>query len=312
MTVSTEFKSKDAGSYDDVADIFDTLANQYAGPQARYLVQAVDITSRNHIIDMGCGTGLVTFEAAAASGPQTAITGIDLSQGMLTEARAKAEKIGLSDRIAFQKGDAEALDLPDDHSDGFVSLYAFSHFPNPDKAAKEAFRVLSPGGRLAVAIGSGPQLMTRDGIGRATATLRRKWNQMRGKEATACEQIDRLVRRHLPAISEGKVADWASGQRDVVALLEGLFRAAGFVDCRRDWVGTDYSIPDAESFWTLQTTISTFARKHIAAAPPEHVVTLKEAFHAECAAVLQGNGKLTYSVGAAVISCRKPDSSAQT
>lgn len=306
MTVSTDFKTKDAGSYDNVADTFDDLAHLYAEPQARCLADAIDISARTHVIDMGCGTGLVTFAAAAASGPQTKITGIDLSQGMLTEARAKSDTLGLSDRVTFQTGDAEALDLPDDHVDGFVSLYAFSHFPHPDAAAREAFRVLSPGGRLAVAIGSGPQLMTRAGFGRAAAAVQRKVRQAQGREVTACDQIDRLVRQHLPAISEGKVADWASGQRDVVGLLEGLFKSAGFVGCRRDWVGTDYSVPDADAFWTLQTTISTFARKHIAAATPEQNATLREAFHAECDAVLRANGRLTYSVGAAVITGRKP------
>ncbi len=306
MTVSSDFKAKDAESYDEVADKFDELAQLYAGPQARYLTQAIDIASRKHVIDMGCGTGLVSFEAAATSSHQTTITGIDLSQGMLTQAKAKAEQNLLSERVTFQAGDAEALDLPDDYADGFVSLYAFSHFPHPDKAAHEALRVLSPGGRLAVAIGSGPQLMTRAGTGRAAAAIRRKWRQMRGREVTACDQIDRLVRKHLPPIAEGKVADWASGQRDVVGLLEGLFQAAGLVDCRRDWVGTDHSVPDADAFWTLQSTISTFARKHIAAATPAQNATLKEAFRAECDAVLQANGKLTYSVGAAVISGRKP------
>ena len=306
MAVSTDFKTNDASSYDEVADTFDNLAHLYAVPQARFLAKAIDVASRKHVIDMGCGTGLVTFEAAAASGPQTAVTGLDLSEGMLTEAKAKADELGLLDRVTFRTGDAEALDLPDDYADGFVSLYAFSHFPRPDKAAKEAFRILSPGGRLAVAIGSGPQLMTRAGMGRAAAALRRNWGQIRGTELTACSQIDRLVRKHLPAVSEGKVAEWASGQRDVVGLLDRLFQAAGFVDCHRDWIGTDYTVPDADSFWTLQTTISTFARKHIAAATPEMNKRLKEAFRAECDAVLRANGKLTYSVGAAVISGRKP------
>jgi len=307
MSASTNFKSNDAASYDEVADDFNGLAHLYATAPARRLVQMIDISSRKHIIDMGCGTGLVAFEAAALSGPQTKITGIDLSRGMLAEATGRAENAGLSDRVHFQTGDAEALDLPDNHADGFVSLYAFSHFPSPDKAATEAFRVLVPGGRIAVAIGSGPRLLTRDGMMRVGVALRRKRNLMRGRELTACDQIDRLVRQHLPAIPEGKVADWAAGRRDVTGLLDGLLKAAGFEDRRRDWVGTDYSVTDINEFWTLQTTISTFARKHIAAASAAQNATLKEAFWTECAAVLRARGKLTYSVGATVISARKPE-----
>lgn len=306
MVASTNFKSKDAASYDEVADTFDGLAHLYATAPARHLAQAINVSSRQHVIDMGCGTGLVSFEAAAASGPQTLITGIDLSRGMLAEATARAEKAGLSDRVRFQIGDAEALDLPDGYADGFVSLYAFSHFPHPEKAATEAFRVLAPGGQIAAAIGSGPRLLTRNGMMRARAALRRKLNQMRGREVTACDQIDRLVRQHLPAISEGKVADWAAGKRDVIGLLDGLFQTAGFENRHWDWVGTDYSVPDIDAFWTLQTTISTYARKHIAAASAAQNESLKKAFWEECKAVLDRQGKLTYSVGAAIVTARKP------
>ena len=224
---------------------------------------------------------------------------------MLAEATARAEKGGMSDRVRFRVGDAEALDLPDNFADGFISLYAFSHFPHPEKAAAEAFRVLAPGGRIAIAIGSGPQLLTSKGMMRVGAALRRKWNEMRGRELTACDQIDRLVRQHLPVLSEGKVADWAAGRRDVTGLLEQLIRTAGFEDYHRDWVGTDYSVPDVDAFWTLQTTISTYARKHIAAASVTENVRLKEAFWAECEAVLQRQGRLTYRVGAAIIRARK-------
>ena len=307
MTAITDFKLKDAESYDEVAAAFDSLARLYATVPAHALAQTIGVASRRQVIDMGCGTGLAAFEAAAASGSDTAITGIDLSRGMLAEASSRADAAGLSDRVRFRIGDAEALDLPDDYADGFISLYAFSHFPNPEKAAAEAFRVLAPGGRIAVAIGSGPQLLTGKGLMRAGMALRRKWNEMRGREVTACDQIDRLVRQHLPAVPDGKVADWAAGQRDVTGLLDQLMRAAGFEERRRDWVGTDYSVPDIDAFWTLQTTISTYARKHIAAASMAENARLKDAFRAECEAVLKRKGRLTYRVGAAIISARKPD-----
>ena len=305
VLVSADFKQKDAESYDGVAADFDKLAQLYATVPARALAQTIDAAARRQVIDMGCGTGLLAFEVAAASGPETAITGIDLSQGMLAEASARAKAAGLSDRVHFRVGDAEALDLPDDHADGLVSLYAFSHFPNPEKAAAEAFRVLAPGGRIAVAIGSGPPLLTGKGLMRVGVALRRKWSEMRGREVTACDQIDRLVGQHLPTVPDGKVADWAAGQRDVTGLLDRLLQTAGFTDCRRDWVGTDYSVPDIETFWTLQTTISTRARKHIAAANEAQNARLKNAFWAECEAVLQQQGRLTYRVGAAIISARK-------
>lgn len=141
---------------------------------------------------------------------------------------------------------------------------------------------------------------------RAKVAFRGKWDRAWGREVTACDQIDRLVRKYLPAVSEGKVADWASGKRDLAGLLDGLFREAGFQNRRRDWVGTDYSIVDIQTFWELQSTISTFARKHIAAASAAQIHVLKEAFWEECAAVLKASGRLRYSVGAAVICACKP------
>ena len=307
MTVSATFKHKDAASYDQVAGTFDGLTHRYATAQAQALVRAIDIGARRHVIDLGCGTGLVAFHAAAASGQDTQITGIDLSAGMLAQASFQARQADLSDRVRFQTGDAEALDLPDGCVDGIVSLYAFSHFPHPQKAAQEALRVLSPGGHLAVAIGSGPRLMTVKGMKRAAVVVRRKQNQAQGREVTANEQIDRLVRQHLPPVEEGHVATWASGQRDITALLDELFGKAGFVDRTRDWIGTDYAIPAIDEYWTLQSTLSTFARKHIAAANAQQNAMLKDAFWAECEGVMARKGKLAYSVGAAIVSARKPE-----
>ena len=142
---------------------------------------------------------------------------------------------------------------------------------------------------------------------RAAVVVRRKLNQAQGREVTANEQIDRLVRQHLPPVEEGHVATWASGQRDITALLDELFGKAGFVDRTRDWIGTDYAIPAIDEYWTLQSTLSTFARKHIAAANAQQNAMLKDAFWAECEGVMARKGKLAYSVGAAIVSARKPE-----
>ncbi len=310
MTVSEQFKKEDAASYDEVAGTFDYLTDRYALALARSLARAVGAADRSRVLDMGCGTGIVAFEVAKAS--RADVIGIDLSEGMLRTAREKlaraaAAQDGLAERLSFQTGDAEALDLPDGFADGFVSLHAFRHFPNPDTAAAEAFRVLAPGGRIAVAIGSAPRIFTPQGLNRAGAMVLRKGRERAGRELGACEHLERLVDRHLTSVTEVEVASWSIFKRDTSGLLAGFLQGAGFANVRRGWEGSDFVIDTIEEFWQLQTTISTHARKHMAAATEAERAALKVAFWQECEAVKARGGRMVYRVGAAIVTGRKPD-----
>ena len=306
MTDDTVFKTEDAASYDEVAEVFDMLTRRYATASAVALARAIDAPQRRCILDIGCCTGLVAFQAARISGPDTKIIGIDLSEGMLRSATAAARSAGLTGRVAFQSGDAEALALSDGSTDGYVSLNAYSHFPHPDRAAAEAFRVLAPGGRIAVAIGSGPPLLSADGLRRATGAVLRRLRIAAGREQVACTQIERLVLRHLQAVPDPELSALAGARRDFSGLLRGMFGQAGFADVRQHWTGADFVVPTIEDFWQLQTTISTPARKRMAAATKTDLAALKAAFRAECQAVLNRGGQLTYHVGAAIVTGRKP------
>lgn len=306
MIRDIQFKTEDAASYDDVAEVFDGLTRRYAAHSADALARAIDAPQRRCILDIGCGTGLVAFKAADFSGPDTRIIGIDLSAGMLRSATAAAHMAGLAGRVSFQSGDAEALDLTPGSVDGYVSLNAYSHFPHPDRAATEAFRVLAPGGRIAVAIGSGPQLLSVDGLRRAIRAVQRKSRIARGRERVACTQLEGLVAQHLRAVPDPEVSAFAGARRDFSQVLGDLLRGAGFADVQRHWTGADFVIPTIGDFWQLQTTISTPSRKRMALASEAAVAALKAAFWADCTAVLHRGGQLTYSVGAAIVTGRKP------
>ena len=306
MIRDAQFKTEDAASYDDVAEVFDGLTRRYAAQSAAALARAIEAPQRRCILDIGCGTGLVAFAAADRSGPQTRIIGIDLSEGMLRSATVAARTAGLTGRVSFQSGDAEALDLGDGSADGYVSLNAWSHFPHPDRAATEAFRVLAPGGRIAVAIGSGPQLMSVDGLRRAIRAVQRRARIARGRERVACTQLEGLVARHLRDVPDPETSALAGARRDFSAVLRDLLRGAGFADVQRHWTGADFVIPTIEDFWLLQTTISTPSRKRMALASQAGRDAVKAAFWADCTAVLHRGGRLTYSVGAAIVTGRKP------
>lgn len=306
MAGSDTFKAEDAASYDDVAGTFDDLTHRYARASARALTRAVGAADRRLVLDMGCGTGLVAFDVAAESGAE--VIGIDLSEGMLRTARDRlaAAPDGTAARLSFRSGDAEALDLPDGFADGYVSLNAWSHLPHPDRAAAEAFRVLAPGGRIAVAIGSGPQLMSADGARRAVQAVLRGVRVRLGRERTACTHLEQLVLRHLRGVSDPETSALAGARRDFAGILRDLLRGAGFVGVEQHWTGADFTVPTVAEFWQLQTTLSTPARKRMALADGAALAALKAAFWADCTAVLDRGGRLTYSVGAAIVTGRKP------
>ncbi len=301
----TQYKLRDAQSYDAVAGDFDDLADRYTQPVAEALARAIRPAERRTVIDMGCGTGIVA-RAVAAQSPAPKVVGVDLSEGMLATAALRAGAAGLGERLSFVRGDSEALELDSASADGYVSLYAYSHFPNPDRAAAEAFRVLAPGGRIAIAIGSAPPLFSRDGASRAIAMIARRAAVRQDRERSACENLVAHVREHLPTTDEEMIASWSASVRNPIPRLAGILRAAGFTEVATGWTGADFVIPTVEEFWTLETTLSTWSRKFMERASAGECARLKEAYWADARKVLDKGGRLTYRIGAGMVTARRP------
>jgi SAM-dependent methyltransferase len=98
------------------------------------------------VLDVACGTGVLARESLSRVGPSGSVTGLDLNEGMLDVAKRKAAE------IEWRHGAAEALPFEDNSFDVVVTQFGLMFFENPWQAIREMFRVLRPGGRLAVAV----------------------------------------------------------------------------------------------------------------------------------------------------------------
>jgi SAM-dependent methyltransferase len=97
-------------------------------------------------LDLGCGPSVHTLELAEDT-PSGHVTGIDVSECMLTEARQRAA-MTRSNNIEFVQGDAQQLPLNDASVDFIWARLLFQHLRAPQRAIEEAWRVLKPGGRI--------------------------------------------------------------------------------------------------------------------------------------------------------------------
>ena len=119
-----------------------TLYQQWSKP----LIEAAAIGRGNRVLDIACGTGVVTRDVAGIVGRDNPPTGLDLSSGMLAVAR------DLAPHIEWQQGDATDLPYPDASFDRVLCQFGLMFFPDRVAALKEMSRVLRPGGRLALAV----------------------------------------------------------------------------------------------------------------------------------------------------------------
>jgi SAM-dependent methyltransferase len=126
---------------------YDATFARATAPFGEPLLDAAKITAGMKVLDVCCGTGIVT---AAASARRASATGLDFSTAMLREARRAHS------RLHFDDGDAEALPYADSSFGAVVSNFGVHHVPRPEKALAEAFRVLRPGGRVAVTTWAAP------------------------------------------------------------------------------------------------------------------------------------------------------------
>src|ERR1700751_640112 len=100
------------------------------------------------LLDVAGGTGDIAFRAAQASGAGLRATVCDINADMLTVGRDRAAKRYLDDRVSFVEGNAEELAFPDRAFDGYTIAFGIRNVPRIDRALKEAYRVLKPGGRF--------------------------------------------------------------------------------------------------------------------------------------------------------------------
>lgn len=301
MSAVSGFKLGDAQSYDDVAEAFDALSERYNAPFAARLLELAEISPSDQIVDVGAGTGLLTLAAARAVAGRGRVLGVDLSEGMLHVARERAVREGLA--ADFRPMDAERLELEDATCDVVLSLFALLHFPDPGRALREMKRVLKPGGRLALAVGSPPPLLSRFAVRRAGERLLALFRS--APELRAPDTLDAIVDRLVPARGREEMGLARSGAARP-ARVDRLVRDAGLAIRTTDWMSLETEIQDVGEFWTLQRTFSSRARKRLSAATPAEVEAVRMAFLDRARAVRARGGRLVYGRAAFFIAGCRP------
>ena len=123
---------------------------QLAEAQQRLVILAA-LQRGERVLDIACGTGLIAFEAARAVGPDGYVLGVDLSGRMVDAARSRAAN-WQRPPLAFERMDAERLDLPDGDFDVVLCSLGLMYVPDPAQALREMRRVLRPNGRVVVSV----------------------------------------------------------------------------------------------------------------------------------------------------------------
>ncbi len=137
--------------WDLAAEDYEPLWRSQLAPAQAAMLASASLAAGERVLDIACGTGLVTFDAARDVGPGGRVLGIDLSGKMIDAAQQRAAR-RKSANVGFARMDAEALAAPSGSFDAALCALGLMYFPDPARALREMLRVLRPGGRVSLSV----------------------------------------------------------------------------------------------------------------------------------------------------------------
>lgn len=170
------------------AEAYERFMGRWSRVVAPLLVDFTDVPDTGRVLDVGSGTGSLSF-AIAERKPQCHVLGIDPSSEYIAYANSRNR---FPDRVGFEVGDAQELRFPDAAFEASLSLLVFNFIPDAGKALGEVRRVTKAGGRIAAAVWD---------YGAGMRMLRVFWDAAVSLDARA-EQRDE---KHMPLCRAGEL-----------------------------------------------------------------------------------------------------------
>ncbi|HET6347803.1 MAG TPA: methyltransferase domain-containing protein [Candidatus Krumholzibacteria bacterium] len=137
--------------WDRAASTYEQSWQAQLEPAQNRLMEMAALRPGEAVLDLACGTGLVTFRAAQAIGPDGRVTGTDISDAMIEQCVRAAGERGVG-HAEFRRMTAEQLDFPDASFDAVLCGLGMMYVTDFAGSIREMFRVTRPGGRAVSAV----------------------------------------------------------------------------------------------------------------------------------------------------------------
>lgn len=133
-------------TFNTVAEGYDSSAMRFFPDSAKHISSYLDLKGNEHVLDVATGTGSVALTIAKDL-PHGQVTGIDFSEGMLTQAKRKKDERGVQN-VSFTEMDMQAINFPDNHFEAAVSAFSIFFVEDMEKQLAHIVEKVKPGGKI--------------------------------------------------------------------------------------------------------------------------------------------------------------------